>query len=998
MRRALPCLLACACTADPCRDAPATGACFASGDVTHVSVGFHPAAAMLVDLDGDGHTDLVTAHGTYQSLGAAWGPDYAAQTTWSIGQEIAGLAAADLDHDGRLDLAATLPLHGAVLVSFGAADRTRELRTYAVGDSPRTVHAADLDRDGDPDLAVSNLGDESITVLLFDGRDAVDHTHHVGPGPGALTTIDRDADGHLDLLVTLADTDELAVLRGTGAGDFAPPLTWPTGQLPLAVAATDRTIAVANALSDDITIFTEDGALQHTWPIDQAPSALTFLDLDARPQLAVLTADTATLLDPETGENAPIALRGPTDSLLARPGGLAYVTRDGARIDLRRADGPRLAPLWQHAQPGPFTASAVADLDGDGRLDLAVHTPAGLDIRFADPTALTPAFPVTIAANIDAILPADLDGDDADALILIDIGTPTTALVLTSDADRNFVVQASPTTLTDAPPDSWLVADLDNDAQDDLLVTRGGDSLLFPGRTHALAAPTALSRRSDGAPLLAADIDSDTTLDLLQTAPGRLDAVLDPLAPGPSVSTTLPTIAGPLHTIAAADLDTDGHTDVILCCDAALLHGRGAGDGTFTLTPLTPRRPCDQVRLHDLDADGDLDLLATSPADDVVDVWISAASFTLLTRQVAGPGATFPTAGPSIYIHDAARARLLTPTWGAILAEQPTPLQLPQLHDARFGDLDGDGTPEFVAYADHHLLLGAIADPTVTSHDLTALLGDARIDHLMLVDLDADGRDDPILATRDDTGRATLTRVHLDPIAITTTQLASFPDVPDYLLTGDLDADARPDFVIAHRAADLRVTVLHTTASATLTVEPTQLFAPRIPVGLIDGDGDRRLDLWLTDEHSAHLSVARRDDHAFLAPSPWGGPDDAAYTHLYDYTGDGAVDLLAVHGAGVLLYDGRTRVPRRIASASEIDGLGYAWLPGDPRPAILALRDGDGAAAPLSIGRATDSGGYAFHSRRIPRLAGPLRISQPTPEGDIIVLGPAGYTVVEAVP
>jgi hypothetical protein len=130
VRRVLPCLLACACTADPCRDAPATGACFASGDVTHISVGFHPAAALLLDLDGDGHTDLVTAHGTYQSLGAAWGPDFATQTTWSIGQELAGLAAADLDRDGRLDLAAALPLHDAVLVSFGGPGRARELLAY----------------------------------------------------------------------------------------------------------------------------------------------------------------------------------------------------------------------------------------------------------------------------------------------------------------------------------------------------------------------------------------------------------------------------------------------------------------------------------------------------------------------------------------------------------------------------------------------------------------------------------------------------------------------------------------------------------------------------------------------------------------------------------------------------------------------------------------------------------------------------------------------------
>ena len=65
---------------------------------------------------------------------------------------------------------------------------------------------------------------------------------------------------------------------------------------------------------------------------------------------------------------------------------------------------------------------------------------------------------------------------------------------------------------------------------------------------------------------------------------------------------------------------------------------------------------------------------------------------------------------------------------------------------------------------------------------------------------------------------------------------------------------------------------------------------------------------------------------------------------------------------------------------------------------LVATRDGDPPSIPLAIGRPTDSGGYAFHERRIPRLGTTTRILQPRPGADLIVTGPHGYTRVEAVP
>ena len=1001
MRRVLPCLaLVTACAADPCRDAPATGACFAQGPATPISLGFHPAAARSIDLDGDGHLDLVTAHGTYQSFGAAWGPDYAIQTTWSIGQELADLAIADVDHDGHLDLAAALPADDAVVVAFGAADRTRaDVRRYATGASPRALRSADLDADGDADLVTADLGDGTLTVALFTGRDAATTRHRVGDGPTALAVADLDRDGQPDVAVTLADSDELALLRGTGGGDLGKPSTWPTGQLPLAVAALpDGSLAVAGALSDDVSIHAPDGPLQRTWPVAPGPHTLTAIDLGDGPQLAVLSDATAAILDPITGTLAPVALRGATDVLLPAADGLTYLTRDATRVDLRRADGPHLAERWKHVQDIILFAAAAADLDGDGRPDLAVR-PADtrVDIRLADADGLGPirSFAMQPGYDVQQILPIDLDGDGVAALLLIDPGAPTRALVLAPDGAGDFLPFADPIALAADKP-TLFIADLDGDARDDLLVLGDGDPRLHRGAGTTLDPPVTLPAFT-GRPLTVADIDGDSVPDLLlaQSSPApQLDVLLDPLGAATLVSTPLAaSIAGTgLRDAAAADLDADGHTDVILCRDGGLERARGRGDGTFTLDSFAPPRLCGQVRLHDLDDDGDRDLLALARDALALDVWLAdGATFSLLTRQSIPEEAAFLTAAgpPALLAHDYIRARLLVPEWSTILAEvdDATPIPKPPFQ-TRFGDLDGDGALDLVGLSDHHLFLARVADPAVTSHDL----GDVTAERFALVD------DAVVVALTDSQDRATLTRYALDDLAPTV--LTELDEPPETLLAGDLDGDARPDLVIATSTPEaLQVTALR--AAADLTRDPPQLLPPARAVALADLDGDRRLDLWLLTA-DATLAVARRGADSFADPYPWGGPTDPDSVRLEDLTGDGVLDLLSVSGASIVLTtgarDGRAAgPPRRVAPASELEALGIARLPGDPRPAIVVARDGDPASVPLTIGRPTDYG-YAFQARRIPRLDRTNQILQPRPGDDLIVTGPAGYTVVEAVP
>ncbi len=691
---------------------------------------------------------------------------------------------------------------------------------------------------------------------------------------------------------------------------------------------------------------------------------------------------------------------------------LAYITRAGTRVDLALAAGPRLAEQWHHAQDVVIFAAAAADLDGDGLLDLAVRpSDTRLDLRLADPTGLGPvrSKPMPDGFDIKTILPADLDGDGAAALLLIDPGEPTRLVVLAPDGAGDFLPYGSPIDLADAEPAHLLVADFDADGHADLLVVDDIPRILH-GDGTTLAAPIPFDPFT-GRPLGLADVDGNSVLDLLVATEvddtAQLDVLLNPV--GIPASTSLDPELGPLRDAATADLDGDDRVDAILCQDSALVYGRGRGEGSFEVTPFTPQRSCNQVRLHDLDGDGDLDVLATSRTGAAVDAWLAdAGTFTLLTRQLAREDAVFITTanGPAVFAHDYTDARLWQPTWGPVLAETGESTPLPQLRTARFGDLDADDAADLVALADHHLFIGAVGDPTVHSRDLTAPLGTAHADRLLLVDLDADARDDIVLITRDTETHAV---VRIDPDDLLATLLATLPALPDDVLAGDLDADGRADLVIGHlQYGQPHVTGLRSVGDALIADPPQNLGdpvydAPMTPVALADLDGDRRLDLWLIDTVTETLHVARRDpaEPRFLRPTRWGGPEDPRRVNLYDYTGDGNIDLLSVHDGAILLFpggpDGQSGAPRSLASASELEGLGTAWLPGDPRPVLVVTRDGDPASVPLTIGRATDSG-YAFHARRIPRLDRTTQILQPRPGADLVVVGPHGYTLVEAVP
>ena len=80
-----------------------------------------------------------------------------------------GVAAADFNNDGKLDLAVANYLDGTITLLLGNGDGTFTQAAgspCAVGHGPYRIATADFNGDGKLDLAVANVTDGTVSILL----------------------------------------------------------------------------------------------------------------------------------------------------------------------------------------------------------------------------------------------------------------------------------------------------------------------------------------------------------------------------------------------------------------------------------------------------------------------------------------------------------------------------------------------------------------------------------------------------------------------------------------------------------------------------------------------------------------------------------------------------------------------------------------------------------------------------------------------------------------
>ena len=229
------------------------------GNATAITVGRSPACVAVADFNGDGTLDLVTANVAASSASVLFGIGGGAfmpHTDFTTGGSPEFVVVADFDGDGKDDIATANDLDNTVSVLRNTTVALAVTPTFATkldlatGTVPISLAAADLNGDGKPDLAAGNLTANSISVLLDTTTTMGTPTFatHVdvatGMGPSALVLADVNGDGKPDLAVTDASDNAIAILLDTTPANattptFAAKVDVPTGAGPDGLAIGD---------------------------------------------------------------------------------------------------------------------------------------------------------------------------------------------------------------------------------------------------------------------------------------------------------------------------------------------------------------------------------------------------------------------------------------------------------------------------------------------------------------------------------------------------------------------------------------------------------------------------------------------------------------------------------------------------------------------------------------------------------------------------------------
>jgi hypothetical protein len=370
-----------------------------------------------------------------------------AKLSLGSGQRL-GLVLAPLGADDLPDVAVTDSIASTVSILEDTTPRDATTPTFApatsfpTSDGPTWVAAADLDGDGKLDLAFST-GSDNVSVLLNSTatgpasfRTKVDFpTGEPGcatctptDGGTSIAIGDVDGDKKVDIVVTNAHSETVSVLsnRTTTPGTpvFAPKVDFPVGKKPQIVAITDLDGDDKNDLAvgcDGVVSILTNTTTSPTTPTFAPKVDLTVPKGTLRVALAIVDLDGDGRNDIATVPFAPT---------------------EGKLSILMNTTAPGVTPAT-FAAPASFAAGArstslaVGDLDGDGKRDLAVASDKVIAI-FPNTTkkgAATPTFAarvdVTCAPGGQALRLGDLNGDRK-----LD-------LVLTSDAASGTSVAAS---------------------------------------------------------------------------------------------------------------------------------------------------------------------------------------------------------------------------------------------------------------------------------------------------------------------------------------------------------------------------------------------------------------------------------------------------------------------------------------------------------------------------------------------------------------------------
>ncbi len=971
--------------------------------LTSWPIGGQVAGLACADLDGDGTIDLATARPDADAVTVLY---QRGRRSFEPRMHAAG------DTPRNVLAAALVAGEPAALVTANIGDGTLSVlrRGFAgapviVGPAPHGLAAADVDGDGSLDIAVTLREADAVQVMhMMSGVLVPGELHAVGAVPGALVAADLDEDGIVDLASADELGDTVSVIFGDGAGGARETWTWPVGPQPIGLAVV-RGDALAPALG---VLSKESFVLQQLDPRSGElasagtrvrPSALAAGDVDGVGREALLLggAARASSVTPGAGIRftprwtAPGASVGTPVDVGGDGIDELVITREGGDLVLWRGPGDVVT-----AQPWPSGLRTIddlvrADMTGDGLEDLVVlgippgSTETVLGVLVQDSAGFRPWAQGPV---VDA---------DRGALVVGDVGGDGTMDVLFSPSDRNapdgiFLFAGDGTgqlgaaqRITEEKHIIVRAADLDGDAALDLVASAPErDGLVVFEDIAVGVLPRLLPVSHYVRNISTGDLTGDGLDELLACTDDGL--VLT------SADTGLSIVSPAFAEYACEgslmrDLDADGDLDVLV------------------VVRDTVQRDSAWAYMVVLVNDGAGGLSVAGQPGISSDV---TAILPMATPE-----------GPSFAAIGAESLEVLGFGPGPVLFEAPR-FELGGGGFGRLADLDGDGRQDWVNASRREVAVsfGQTGGMGPTHYVAAAGLLDADVTALAssaLADLDDDGTVELVtLGVVDDA--ATLPLRSLSVVRFEASGEVS--GAPIVRLAGeasavharDVDDDGAVDLLLLEQREEvLVVTRLRGEGDGRFAgAVSQQLAASEIfgDVELADIDGDRRLDLVMRG--NGLLMAAGQGGGDFDAPRPWFSSHFLLGDGVFaDFDGDRKTDLVVAGGWGVLMLRGDgTRAsgpPRHLLYDGHVLALAASDLDGDgSRELLVVTQTVDGRL--LWTGRNPGDGRFVFHSRRLPGWSDlfllDMAVRDMDGDGalDVVIQEIAGMTIVRQRP
>ena len=570
------------------------------GPQTDYTVGVGPVGLAAADFNLDGYMDLVVANNDWGSgntvsilLNNTTG-GFNAATTISVALDPYKLSAGLIDSDSLPDI--VVASDGGTITMLRNTGTGFQTSFYSMqasitsNDQYASVELADIDNDGDLDVFYSSMQTQQVTFRKNFGNGILDSLHTVvldfwNGGAASFKVIDLNGDGFKDIVASSTSGrtgDGYRMVMNQGNGTFGVEITGTGGQYTLGILAGD-------------------------------------IDLD--------------------GDNDVLTIDNYSNELTVHP---------------NNGSGQFPFPvLFSNGVPMVSTKLDAADVDNDGDLDIvtsadsrtAINTPVAVSLNNGN-GSFAPAVNISGFLGGTGAKFRDVNNDGfVDIIFASGINT----------APYDFFTAINNGNGTFASPTRWSMngcgwndidgADLDNDGDIDVIITEwlGCTNVPLSARrifisyndgTGNFSPPTIKVVNPFPGPIAICDFNEDGFLDVATGQATDVDISLNDGA-GDLLPPTSFAMSQSPYDVLATDLNNDGHADIASCNygsnpgDYNLTVRLGNGDGTFqSLQLISAAYSPDLANVSgiaagDVDNDGDVDLIVSQNASNDMSIYLN---------------------------------------------------------------------------------------------------------------------------------------------------------------------------------------------------------------------------------------------------------------------------------------------------------------------------------------------------------------------------------------